>query len=187
MWLHLGNFSQTSRDSELEAMKVDIHLKPSRKAPTYELPTDTQTRGHPPSSATYVLTSTPITPGSTAGRVLKHFILGSTCPLETHTSMDPCSSESPKTSSSSSLKAPEGPETSSSSSLKASEGHETFSFLKFRVGPETSSSSSLKAPEGPGTSFYLKAPEGRETSSSSSLKFRVGPDTSFLPKAPELA
>ncbi|XP_056432266.1 cyclin-dependent kinase-like 1 isoform X3 [Gadus chalcogrammus] len=155
--------SQTSRDSEVEAMKVDLYLKPSRKAPT-----DTQTRGRPPSSAAYVLTSTSVTPCATktpGGRVvLKHFILGSTCPLETHTSMDPTSSESPKTSRSSSPKASEGPETSST--LKFRVGLETASSLNSPQGLETASS--LKAPEGPKTSFSLKAPEG--------------PDSSFFPR-----
>ncbi|CAL8326035.1 unnamed protein product [Lota lota] len=197
--------SQTSRDTELEKLKIDIYLKPSRTGPTYELPTDTQTRGHPPSSAASVLTSTSITTrptGTPGGRVVvKHFILGSTCHLETHTSMEPSSSQCPKTSSSSSLKAPEGPETSSSlkfregpetsssSSLKAPEGPETSSSLKFREGPETSSSSSLKVKEGPETSSSssLKFRQGPETSSSSSLKFRQGPETSSFPKAPEEA
>ncbi|XP_030194968.1 cyclin-dependent kinase-like 2 [Gadus morhua] len=155
--------SQTSRDSEVEAMKVDLYLKPNRKAPT-----DTQTRGRPPSSAAYVLTSTSVTPCATktpGGQVaLKHFILGSTCPLETHTSMDPTSSESPKTSRSSSPKASEGPETSST--LKFRVGLETASSLKSPQGLETASS--LKAPEGPKTSFSLKAPEG--------------PDSSFFPR-----
>ncbi|CAL8383921.1 unnamed protein product [Arctogadus glacialis] len=156
-------FSQTSRDSEVEAMKVDIYLKPSRKAPT-----DTQARGQPPSSAAYDLTSTSVTPCATktpGGQVvLKHFTLGSTCPLETHTSMDPTSSESPKTSRSSSPKASEGPETSST--LKFRVGLETGSSLKSPQGLETASS--LKAPEGPKTSFSLKAPEG--------------PDSSFFPR-----
>ncbi|XP_059891733.1 cyclin-dependent kinase-like 3 isoform X2 [Gadus macrocephalus] len=179
-------FSQTSRDSEVEAMKVDLYLKPSRKAPT-------ETRGQPPSSAAYVLTSvTPCATKTPGGRVvLKHFILGSTCPLETHTSMDPTSSESPKTSRSSSLKTPASPETSSTlkfrvgletaSSLKSPQGLETASSLKAPEGPKTSFS--LKAPEGPKTSFSLKAPEGPKTSSS--LKAPEGPKTSFSLKAPE--